>query len=191
MGDDSGARTAKDDRAEVMVRVMMGQNQPFDRLRRGGSNGSEETLAVPGTGQRVNHHHALGGYDEPSIRATFRTPVGITQDCINPGREDTGRKRGWRCARRSTGRGVEQKSSQNERKMEGHASRVVPEGTAGAARGQAAVKAMLTDCLKEPPLLSVQAIVSGASLSALRVKLTTGSRLMPEVHSNRAISSAP
>jgi hypothetical protein len=57
------------------------------------------------------------------------------------------------------------------------------------AAGQTEAKLILTDCLNERPLLSVHTIVSGASLSALSVKLTTGSRLIPEVHSKRATSS--
>ena len=53
---------------------------------------------------------------------------------------------------------------------------------------QAEAKAMSADWRNTPPLLSVHTIVSGASRSARRVNLTTGSRLMPEVHSNRATS---
>lgn len=41
---------------------------------------------------------------------------------------------------------------------------------------------MLTDCLKVAPLLSDHTMVSGASLSTFKLKLTTGSRLIPEVH---------
>jgi hypothetical protein len=192
MGDDPRTGPAKNNRPEVMIRVMMGEDQPFDRLRGDRPYGPEETFAVSGAGQCVYHHNALRGHDEPRVRATLRPSVGITQNRVDSGREGTERQRWRRCGiRASSGWAHERKGSQKKGKMEGHASRIVPEGTAEGARGQAAVKAMLTDCLKEPPLLSVQTMVRGASLSAFSVKLTTGSRLMPEVQANRAISSAP
>jgi hypothetical protein len=58
----------------------------------------------------------------------------------------------------------------------------------GAVLRQADAKLIATDCLKLAPLLSVQTMVRGASRSAFNVKLTTGSRLIPEVHSKRATS---
>src|SRR5215210_9235406 len=60
-----------------------------------------------------------------------------------------------------------------------------------ARKRQALAKLMLTECLNVAPLLSVQTIVRGASFCALSVKLTTGSRLIPDVQSNRATSSPP
>ena len=120
--------------------------------------------------QRVDDHNTFTSDHEAGVGSALRTAAGIAHGGVHAGSE-AAKDWLWRC---EGGSRSGQKRSEQEKCRK--------------RKGQVEMKLMLTDCLKEAPLLSDHTIVSGASLSAFRVKLTTGSRLIPEVHSNRATS---
>ena len=169
VSDDFGSQSAEDDGAEMMIWVMVREDQPLDRLGGNRSDRLDQLLPLPRTGQGVDHHHTDRSDDEAGIGPPLRSAAGIAQDYVHIRREPAYRKR------RELGTYAPDEGSKSQGLKRGRC-------------GQAAAKLMLTDCLKEAPLLSVQTMVSGPSRSAVRVKLTTGSRLMPEVHSKRATS---
>ena len=165
MRDHPRAGLPQDDGAEVMVGMMVGEHQPLDRTVGDPADGAQQLLALPRTRQRIDHDHAFGRHHEPGVGPSLDAASGIAHDGIDARRERSKRKRPC-----GVGGGERE---EDERQRE---------------RSQAEANLMSADCLKTPPLLSVQTMVRGASRSARRVKLTMGSRLMPEVQVNRAIS---
>ncbi len=72
MGDDFRPGALEDDRAEVMVGMVVGENQPLDRLLRRLPNRLEEPGAVAGARERVDHH-------DPSV-VTTNPAFGLPSD---------------------------------------------------------------------------------------------------------------
>ena len=173
MRDDFGAEPAEDNAPKMMVRMVVGQDQPGDGCRRDSPDRVHQLLPLLRTRQCVDDHNAFTGDQEAGVGSSLRTPAGIADGCVHAGSKAAN----GRVRRRGGDSRYNQESGEQENWSEW--------------KGQAEMKLMLTDCLKEAPLLSDQTMVSGASLSAFRVKLTTGSRLIPEVHSNRATSWLP
>lgn len=166
-----GPEPPKHDGAEMVIRMMVSQNQPFDRLSSGPANGLDQLLCLLRTGQCVDYNDARAGDDEARVGPAFGATTRVPQGSIDIGSQTAngrGRRNGDSGAR-------EERGEQNRWRW----------------KTQAEPKLMLIDCLKVAPLLSDHTMLRGASLSALRVKLTTGSRLIPEVHSNRATSWLP
>lgn len=167
--DDPGPELSEHDRAEVVVRVVVSQNQIPDWLLADPPDRFGQLAALLWAGQCVDDHNSRIGDHETRIRPALRPAAGVSHDGIHTGGKAADDWRSWRRIRKGRHKAGEQYENAN-------------------GKGQAAPKLMLTDCLNTAPLLSVQTMVSGASLSAFSVKLTSGSRLIPEVHSNRAIS---
>ena len=167
-----GAEPAKHDGAEVVVRMMVGQHQPPDRLPGDPSDGLYQALGVLRTGERVDDDHTGARDDKAGVGPALRPASGVTNGSVYAWRQETD-VGGGRWILGSAGKEPGKNDDWN------------------GGEGQAEPKLMWIDCLKLAPLLSDQTMVSGASLSALRVKLTTGSRLIPEVHSKRATSCPP
>ncbi len=153
------------DGAEVMIGVVVGQDEPENRLCCRGADAREKAFALRRARQGIDDHDALARHDEPGVGASFGAASGVPDD-----REDSRSELARRV--RLDGRGVSRsrcRRQQVECEEEGR-------------RDQAEANAMLAVCLKTPPLLSVHTMDNGASRSALRVKLMMGSRLTPEVH---------
>lgn len=163
-----GSQPTKNDGSEMVIGMVVRQHQPPDRLSRNPANSSYQLLALLGAGECVDDDDTVAGNDKTRIGPALRASTGIS----NGGEHTWCQRADGRSGRRLRGRAGEDPGQANKCWW----------------KDQAETKLMWTDCLKMAPLLSDQTMVSGASLSALRVKLTTGSRLMPEVHSNRATS---
>jgi len=174
MGDDFSAEPAEHNSTEMMVRVMVGQDKPGDGCRGDSADRVYQLLPLLRARQRVDDDNTFTGDHEAGVGSALGTAAGIAHGGVHAGSKAAKDRLWWR---REGGPRAGEKSEDQENWRE--------------RKGQAAMKLMLTDCLKEAPLLSDHTMVSGASLSAFRVKLTTGSRLTPEVHSNRATSWLP
>jgi hypothetical protein len=83
MGDDLGAEASKHDGAKMMVRVMMRQDQPLDRLSSNAADSLNELCALLRTGQGVDHYHPCGSHTEAGIGSSFRSPARVPQRCVN------------------------------------------------------------------------------------------------------------
>lgn len=176
MSDDFGSMASEHTGAEMMVRMMVSEDEPLDGLVSDGADRRKELLRVSRACLCVDHDHTGGGHHEAGVRPSLRAATRVSQRGVDSGSKTPDRE--WRRGRVGAARSDQ---APDKKDCEGGAMGTIQEGT----------KLMLIDCLKVAPLLSLQTIVSGASRSAFRVKLTTGSLLMPDVHSNRATSSPP
>jgi len=77
MGDDFGSEPAEHDGAEMMVRMVMGKDQPAHRLAGDFPNGVGQLLTLLWASQRIDHHDALAGHDECRVRASFGAPASV------------------------------------------------------------------------------------------------------------------
>src|SRR5918992_677380 len=175
VGDDHSSLLTEHAGAEMMVRMMMGEDKPFDRPAGDCANRPLELLGLARAGQGVDDNDSGWRNHKPGVGPSLRAASDVSRDDIDTGAHSAD----W-----ELGDGGASARGKQARESEGREN-----GAMDA--DQAEAKLMLIDCLKVAPLLSVQVMVSGASRSAFRVKLPTGSRLMPEVQSNRATSSPP
>ena len=139
-----------------------------------GAHRGEEARPVGRAREGVDHDHALRGHYEAGVGPALAAAAGVAHDRVDTPGEFPGRERPR--GRRVVGRGRRRQEMDGEEECDG---------------AQAEANAMVAVCWNTPPLLSVHTIVSGPSRSARRVKLMTGSRLIPEVQWNRATSSSP
>lgn len=167
--DHPGTEAAKHDCAEVVVRMVVGQHQPFDGLPGDPADGLQQLLGVLRTGQCIDDDHTGAGNDKAGVGPALRSAAGVSNGGVYSWRQTAN----LRCGRWIGSSAGEEPGKNNDWY---------------GGEGQVEPKLMGIDCLNMAPLLSDQTMLRGASLSALRVKLTTGSRLMPEVHSKRATS---
>ncbi len=151
VGDDLGPQPAKHDGAEMMVGMMVSENQPFDRLGGDRTDRGNQLLTLAWTRQGIDHHHSCCRHDEARVGSPFRAPASVPQDRVHIRRQPPH----WK------GRRLRASRAPND----GSEAQEIERGR----EGQVEAKVMLTDCLKVAPLLSVQTMVSGASLSARRV----------------------
>ena len=173
MGDDFSAEPAEHNSAEMMVRMMVGKDEPGDGCLGDSPDRIYQVLPLLRARQRVDDDNTFSGNHEAGVGSALGTATGIAHGGVHAGSKAAKDRLG----RGEGGSRPGQKSDEQEKWSE--------------RKGQAEMKLMLTDCLKEAPLLSDHTMVRGASLSAFNEKLTTGSRLIPEVHSNRATSWLP
>ena len=87
MGDHLGPGLPEDDGAKVMIGVMVGEHQPLHGLVGDATDGLEELLALPRTGQGIDHDDALARHDEPGIGPALHPSAGVAHDGIDAGRE--------------------------------------------------------------------------------------------------------
>jgi hypothetical protein len=76
---DFGTESPKYDRSEVVVRMVVSQHQPSDRLPGYPANGLSQLFALLGTGQCIDDHNAGIGNDEAGVRPSLRPPTSIPQ----------------------------------------------------------------------------------------------------------------
>ena len=74
-------------RAEVMVRMVMGQYQPSDRPVGDPADGAEEPLALPRARQRVDHDHPVGGHDETGVGPSLDAAARVAGNRVHVGRQ--------------------------------------------------------------------------------------------------------
>ena len=173
MRDDPCPQPPKDTGTEVMVGMVVGEYEPLDRPAGDLAYRPDELLCLTRSGQGVDDDNSGGSDYETGVGPPLHAPPSVPWNCVDIGGQPAGDERRRGGVATVTGN----RTGGNEN------------GECGAAEEcQAETKPMLTDCLKVAPLLSIHTIVSGASRSALSVKLTTGSRLTPDVHSKRATS---
>lgn len=79
MSDDPGSETSKDTGSEVMVRMVVRQDHPFDRITSEAPNHFEKLLRVPGSPLGVNDDHPCLGDYESGVRTALGAAPGVSQ----------------------------------------------------------------------------------------------------------------
>jgi len=176
MRDDAGPRALHRDGAELHVGMVGVEYEPPDRLRGAGPDGTDHGVTLRRARQSTDHEEAVWREDEPRVGTTLDALAGVAGHKEHAGREFAQRIDRVRSRR---GEGIVARLDLGADARGGDEGRSEQEGE--AAR-QVVLNAICAVCSKTAPLLSTQRIVRGPSRSATSVKVTTGSRLMPDVH---------
>jgi hypothetical protein len=87
MGNDLGAELPENAGTEMVVRVMMGQDHPLDRLPRNGPYGRKELLCLSWAGQGIDDDYPGIGYQKAGIGPPFRAPPGVADRGVHAWRQ--------------------------------------------------------------------------------------------------------
>jgi len=71
----------------VMIRVMVGEHEPLHGLVGDATDGLEELLTLPRTGQGIDHDDPLPRHHEPGIGPSLYASPGVAHDGVDAGRE--------------------------------------------------------------------------------------------------------
>jgi hypothetical protein len=93
VGNDFRAKPAKDDRAEMVIGMVVGQDEPLDGLIGNSANPSGQRFAIAGAGQGIDHDHTIAGHDEAGIGPSFRAAAGVAEYGVHSIGESVQRKR--------------------------------------------------------------------------------------------------
>jgi hypothetical protein len=96
MGNHLGSEPAKHNCTKLVIRMVMSQHQPFDRLPGDPADGLDQLLALLRAGQGVNHNDTLAGDHEARVGLPLRPPPGISDGGIHVWSQTAdGRGRRW------------------------------------------------------------------------------------------------
>ena len=96
MRDDSGAEPAEDNAPEMMVRVMVGQDQPGDRCLRDSPDRVHQLLRLLRTRQSVDDDNTFTGDQETGVRSSLGTAAGIPDGGVHAGSKAANDRVRWR-----------------------------------------------------------------------------------------------
>jgi hypothetical protein len=70
-----------------MVGMMVGQHKPANRLVGHTADRAEELLSLARAGERVDHDHAVRGYDEAGVGTALDSLSAVAEDGVHARRE--------------------------------------------------------------------------------------------------------
>jgi hypothetical protein len=66
-----------------VIRMMMSEYQPLDRLRGDRTDGLNQLIGLGGTREGIDHHHTGVGYHESGVGAALGASAGVTEDSVH------------------------------------------------------------------------------------------------------------
>src|SRR5829696_10254520 len=87
MRDDLGSCATEHGCPEVMVRMMMSEDHPFNRPPGYRSDRPQELLSLAWTGQGVHHYDAGVRNHEPGVGTSFRASTSVTNSSVDTRRQ--------------------------------------------------------------------------------------------------------
>ena len=84
MRDDPGSQPPEYNGAEMVIRMVMSQHQPSDRLPGSPANGLYQLVPLLRAGECVDYNDTVTGNDKAGVGPALRAPAGITDGRVDP-----------------------------------------------------------------------------------------------------------